>query len=129
MKQRMMWLKYTFDTNKDDLHWFMINAKELLHEDGTFKCFHCSGSGSMYDPDDPPDCYEGNKLRNRIACDKCHGTGTGDKEFYILLFHKNLQRYEDEKEAERRDKLELAAIEKLIRSVLSPSQMKRVKLS
>lgn len=41
-------------------------------------CPQCGGSGSLYDPDDPPDVIEGNKFRNVLKCQVCSGKGHGD---------------------------------------------------
>jgi hypothetical protein len=42
-------------------------------------CLECRGCGRIYDPDDPPCPIEGNKLRNRIKCPKCKGSGEGSR--------------------------------------------------
>lgn len=42
-------------------------------------CVHCNSYGWIYDPYDPPDLVEGNKLRNRVDCYKCSGTGIGNE--------------------------------------------------
>jgi len=43
-------------------------------------CVHCNSYGWIYDPYDPVDVVEGNKLRSRIDCPKCSGTGVGNEE-------------------------------------------------
>jgi len=40
-------------------------------------CGICDGTGMIYDPNDPRDMYEGNKLRGIISCHKCNGEGVG----------------------------------------------------
>lgn len=42
---------------------------------GENKCHYCDGDGKMYDPNDPRDPYEGNKLRRVIDCIACNKTG------------------------------------------------------
>lgn len=40
-------------------------------------CFHCRGSGTIYDPKSRPDVIEGNKMRPLIPCSACIGSGSG----------------------------------------------------
>lgn len=47
-------------------------------DDPTFvPCPDCKGRRRIYDPCEEPDPVEGNKLRNRITCPSCKGTGEG----------------------------------------------------
>lgn len=57
---------------------------------GFFPCTvnDCRGKGTFYDPNDPPDPIEGNKLRNRVKCPKCHGTGRGERREFTALYKK-----------------------------------------
>lgn len=49
-------------------------------------CSHCKSYGWIYDPHDPPDIIEGNKLRNKIDCPKCSGSGVGNEHENDLLY-------------------------------------------
>ncbi len=70
-----------------------------------FLCPECLGDGKLYDPEDPPDSYEGNKLRRVIKCQRCKGEGIGDfesdwkkhhKEYVAVLKKQNAEiRYEN----------------------------------
>lgn len=59
----------------------------MKNSDGELKCWYCKGHGWIHDPDDPPCSYEGSKYRDRITCPKCEGTGIGDKQTYLKLWH------------------------------------------
>jgi hypothetical protein len=50
---------------------------EIHHKTGHVKCIRCEGSGRIYDPKDPRDPIEGNKMRNVISCQICAGSGIG----------------------------------------------------
>jgi excinuclease UvrABC ATPase subunit len=58
---------------------YSLNSNEEI-------CPKCKGDGKIWDPDDPPDIIEGNKLRNIIQCPECKGKKTGD--FSIVWFEK-----------------------------------------
>lgn len=45
-------------------------------------CRACKGCGTVWDPNDPPCPIEGNKMRGRIKCPECGGTGEGSREEY-----------------------------------------------
>ena len=51
--------------------------KNHTTKDILYPCCKCNGNGRIYDPLDPADVYEGNKLRNRIECNVCNGSGIG----------------------------------------------------
>lgn len=56
-----------------------------------YTCRECGGCGWIYDPRDPPCPIEGNKMRDRIKCPFCHGSGATTRE-------EMLQRYEQWRE-------------------------------
>lgn len=45
------------------------------HSGIMYPCLRCHGSKTIYDPNDPRDPIEGNKLRSVIECPNCKGTG------------------------------------------------------
>ena len=47
---------------------------------GEWPCILCDGRGTIYDPGDLPCPIEGDKMRRRIKCTRCHGTGRADYE-------------------------------------------------
>lgn len=49
---------------------------------GEWPCVHCDGRGTIYDPDDPPCIIEGDKMRNRITCPRCCGSGRGEHDWW-----------------------------------------------
>lgn len=53
---------------------------KTLSDFGELLCPKCEGSKRNYDPDDPPDCIEGNKLRRTVPCVECKGTGLTTKQ-------------------------------------------------
>lgn len=63
----------------------MMSSKKNNH----VNCINCGGWGLEYDPDDPSDVYEGNKLRNTIPCTRCRGAK------HFPLNEKNLKPYRD----------------------------------
>ena len=55
-------------------------------------CYHCAGSGRVYDPDFR-DVYEGNKLRRVLNCQVCAGKGYGNfKEWHTNHYRKESQK-------------------------------------
>ena len=57
-------------------------------------CSHCKSYGWIYDPHDPRDVVEGNKLRNTIDCPKCSGTGIGNEYENDLLYEAYSDNYD-----------------------------------
>lgn len=62
---------------------------------GEWPCGHCDGRGTIYDPNDPPCPIEGNKMRGRVTCTRCGGSGYGERSYWegswgraIALFSK-----------------------------------------
>lgn len=53
-----------------------------LNRQTPYPCFSCDGTGRIYDPNDPPDPIEGNKLRRRIGCPHCNRTGETTEDVY-----------------------------------------------
>lgn len=78
----------------------MIEAKSVLEyrmahklmpsmESNLWPCMLCDGRGKVYDPNDPPCPIEGNKMRSRIPCTKCNGTGKGTKKEWAESFRRS----------------------------------------
>lgn len=61
---------------------------------GKWPCLECEGSGIIWDPNDPPDPIEGNKLRNRIKCPTCKGSRTGTRQTVMAAYKEQIRRYE-----------------------------------
>ena len=51
----------------------------------------CTGRKNIWDTHDSPDSIEGNKLRNRVKCPKCKGTGEGAKKAVVASIKSSLQ--------------------------------------
>lgn len=84
-------------------------------EDTTFwPCLSCGGTGQVYDPNDPYDLIEGNKMRSRITCPQCQGSGATTRKNYVALYQHFTAQYRENLAAHRRtiDVLK-AALEKL----------------
>lgn len=69
--------KYTAKT----VEGYNYYIKNIYHSDIDYLYFICEGTGKIYDKNDPPDIYEGNKLRRRVCCTACNGTKKDKKEF------------------------------------------------
>jgi len=50
--------------------------------DGDWPCQGCDGRGTIYDPNDPPCPIEGNKMRGRVTCTRCGGSGYGERSYW-----------------------------------------------
>lgn len=61
---------------------------------GEWPCGHCDGRGTIYDPDDPPCIVEGDKMRRRIQCPQCHGTGRADYEGWAEALDRSCEEWE-----------------------------------
>lgn len=128
-----MYLTYDGKKHKTFPVWLLANYNQIFAADGKIICTSCDGTGRIYDPDDPPDCYEGNKLRNVIKCSKCNGAKTFEltednlKPFHekFLMAEKNWQKDEERKKFEFISK---ELIRNKLFSVLSPEEMKRIKI-
>ena len=51
--------------------------------DGLWPCPLCDGRKRICDPSDPPCPIEGDKMRNRITCTRCHGAGNITQEWWL----------------------------------------------
>jgi hypothetical protein len=78
---------------------------------GKFSCTECNGSGKIYDPNDPRDPIEGNKLRRVITCTSCKGSGTGLIDEWLSLF-------KADKIAEKKKQIQEKRKSKLVKSAL-----------
>lgn len=58
-----------------------------------YPCVCCRGHGTIWDPNDPPCPIEGNKLRNRIKCQHCGGSGKGTRKEILSEYNKWLKDY------------------------------------
>lgn len=56
-------------------------VREMLADD-KWPCPVCLGREWDYDPNDPPCPIEGNKMRNRITCPDCGGSGHGERSWW-----------------------------------------------
>src|SRR3990172_8675458 len=74
-----------------------------LRRDGTWDCIPCAGSGKIYDPDDPPDCIEGNKLRRVLQCQKCKGSGIGTEKEWQNLYKKEMATIKSQNKIQKRE--------------------------
>ena len=59
----------------------------------TLPCMGCRGYGVVYDPNDPPDVYEGNKCRRKISCNSCKGTGYATLQDYRKIYRQDWANY------------------------------------
>lgn len=59
---------------------------------GIYPCPECWGNTRIYDPDDPPCPVEGNKMRSRIKCPTCKGTGESSKQELLKVYRKAVDR-------------------------------------
>lgn len=78
------------------------DGRSLTCKKHKWPCLACDGYGRIYDPDDPPCPIEGNKMRNKLKCQICSGTGAGTKEEvmqeykeYIKNFKLQLSKYNE----------------------------------
>lgn len=98
--------------------WIWENNPKLLDgiSAGKVPCPTCNGHGRKYDPDDPRDPVEGDKLRSRIVCKNCRGSGFSDQQVDYQHYSKFLnQQWGKHEIASAKYKLLLALCEKLQR--------------
>ena len=69
------------------------SVRDML-ADGKWPCPRCDGRGKIYDPDDPPCIIEGDKMRRRIQCPQCHGTGRADYEDWAEALDRSCEEWE-----------------------------------
>lgn len=106
-----MW--YSNDTDraecmKDFTHF--LYRHEAYVSPSIVKCLECEGSGRIYDPDDPRDVIEGNKMRRTITCPSCKGLKIGKLSEWKSLWKKEKKALEvrnakEAKEAARRKRI------------------------
>lgn len=88
---------------------------DRVYSDKGYTCYSCTGSGRIYDPDDPPCSYEGNKLRRTFKCQTCNGSGYGnfEKEYrkLYIVFVEELKSYN--RNNRYLNKIKRAALKKL----------------
>jgi hypothetical protein len=84
-----------------------------------FQCLVCSGSGRVYDPDDPPCPIEGNKCRRIIACSACGKSGEG-KESEWRRWYKDWK--EDKAKASREERLKKTTMAGIKRKLTKKEQ-------
>lgn len=66
-------------------------------------CPCCRGRGWLYDPNDPPCPIEGNKMRDRIKCQKCVGNGRGEFDSEWKKAYNKYKAHEKRKQKEKVD--------------------------
>lgn len=77
-----------------------------------YPCPQCNGVGIIYDPNDPPDPYEGNKLRRRISCLSCKGTGETTRVVLHEAWKKDREKHKEQRRAYQEMCNMLSSIEK-----------------
>ena len=82
----------SFDQFRQSFAWDV--RRSLAEEIHFIPCMgpECGGSGWIYDPRDQPCPVEGNKMRDRIKCPVCDGTGRGDLETMQAAYDSEVQR-------------------------------------
>lgn len=83
---------------KKSIGWRVYDNKKLA-DPSWWPCLECGGCGWVYDPHDPPDPVEGNKMRSKIKCSKCEGSGQGQRKELMKAYRE--QREEDNAEMDR----------------------------
>ena len=63
----------------NSFHEYVRRCALYTSKDVQWPCLACDAKGWVYDPNDPPCPVEGNKMRDRIDCPWCKGTGEGKK--------------------------------------------------
>lgn len=58
-------------------------------------CLTCNGKGWAYDPNDPPCPVEGNKMRDRISCKICGGSGIGTRKLCMEAYKKIIENWKE----------------------------------
>lgn len=86
-----------------------------LYKDGLYMCPTCDGTSSIYDPDDPRDPIEGNKLRNIIKCPTCDSKGYGHFESHWRNYYNTDTKLKKEqlKTEKKNARIRRAALKKL----------------
>jgi hypothetical protein len=94
-------------------------ARRRLDDPTFFPCLECEGRSRIYDPQDEPDPIEGNKLRSRIKCPACKGTGEGSYnevkaayEATVAGYRESLAKWEHEESLRRSGLAKLTTQEK-----------------
>ena len=98
----------SFNAFKRD--WGYLYAKDELLKVPTFIPCHnpdCRGRGWIYDPNEQPCPVEGNKMRSRLKCTDCGGTGCGSKK-KLQEIHRARHTREAEIRQEKLDQVEKA---------------------
>lgn len=96
--------------------------KEKLDNPSFYPCMaeHCQGKGVHYDPFDAPDPVEGNKMRRKIGCKSCHGTGFGSKLEFNQYYKKEKHKIQENQKNKIQDIKETQnALDKLSANELS----------
>ena len=60
-------------------------------------CFVCRGTGSVWHPDSESDPVEGNKMRDKIDCNVCKGSGEGLEDHHKAQYNFLKDKYKKEK--------------------------------
>lgn len=76
----------------ENFTYFIVQHNAFLTPTET-KCIPCSGHGVIYDPEDPRDIIEGDKLRRTIKCPTCKGTKIGNISEWEKLWRSEKSEY------------------------------------
>lgn len=60
-------------------------------------CLACLGAGWVYDPREKPCVVEGNKMRTKLSCTGCRGTGRGHRAIIKEAYEERITEFEQEK--------------------------------
>jgi len=72
---------------------FSDYLKTKMNSQHELICSKCSGSGRVYDPRSPKCVIEGSKMRDRIDCPLCEGSGIGIREMYKSFYIEIMDEY------------------------------------
>lgn len=79
--------------NLEEFRQKSIGIYKFREDVGFWPCLKCNSYGRIYDPNDPPCPIEGNKLRNRIKCQLCNGTGRGDRRVLVEEYRNDIREW------------------------------------
>jgi hypothetical protein len=84
--------------NFEEFRRTQCHHRKLLIEDPAFyPCLYCGSDGWVYHPDSSSCPVEGNRMRDRITCQVCRGSGRGEKLPLQNVYKMAIQKWDDEK--------------------------------